>query len=184
MIALVPALALLARCGNARTPPPNLTTPVVPHHARTVTVPLAGIRLRVSGNWTLALGQSPLVMTLSSDQALVAVWHYPRAETLPTTMAALEQARLALLGAARERYGRLRVIRSAVELLHGRHALELSAAERIAGQARCVRSVHVFFGGVEYVIDEYAPLRYFHAVDHSVFSAIKRSLRLSPVARA
>jgi len=51
-------------------------------------------------------------------------------------------------------------------------------------QARRVRSVHVFFGGAEYVIDEYAALRYFHTVDHSVFSPVKRSLRLSPVAGA
>jgi hypothetical protein len=47
-----------------------------------------------------------------------------------------------------------------------------------------VRSTHVYVPGAEYVLDEYAPPAMFHAVDHAVFSPIKRSLRLVPVATA
>jgi hypothetical protein len=151
---------------------------------RTLRFAADGVRLRVPRNWTLVNGQSPLLASVSSGRAMVAIWRYPRTEPLPSSRAALNEARHRLVRAARARYGDLRVIRTKV-LKVGRHAaIELSALERVAGQARRVRSVHVYAYGAELVLDEYAPESVFHAVDHSVFSPVKRSLHVSAAAKA
>jgi hypothetical protein len=54
----------------------------------------------------------------------------------------------------------------------------VDAIESIAGRRRRVRSFHVFVRGAEIVLDEYAPVAMFHAVDHSVFSPLNHSLVL------
>jgi hypothetical protein len=93
----------------------------------------------------------------------------------------LQQARSALIAAARARDLTLRVIASAVVDVHGLHAVELDAVEKIRGQVRRVRSAHVYEAGAELVIDEYAPQSQFHEADRTVFSPLLHSLRLGRV---
>jgi hypothetical protein len=121
-----------------------------------------------------------LVLAAASGLARVELWRYPRKEPLPTTSASLQQAAVALEGAARARDPNLHVIRARALTVEGAHAIELSVTERIGGQLRRDRSLHVFTGGAEVVLDVYAPLNDFHSVDHSVFSPLKRSLQLFP----
>jgi hypothetical protein len=42
----------------------------------------------------------------------------------------------------------------------------------------------MFGSGAEFVVDEYAPTKVFTAVDHVVFSPLRRSLTLIPVSAA
>ena len=58
-------------------------------------------------------------------------------------------------------------------------AVELDALERVGGQLRRVRSIHVFLAHAEIVLDEYAPPGQFHAVNRAVFTPVRRSLALT-----
>jgi hypothetical protein len=142
------------------------------------------VALNAPANWAVLTGRPPLVVTIGSGRALVAVWRYPRSEPLPGDPAALDRARTALIGAARARDPRLAVIRSKLVTVGTSQGVELDATEFVQGQLRRVRSVHLFAYGAEIVLDEYAPPSVFHAVDHAVFSPVKRSLRLSPATGA
>jgi hypothetical protein len=170
-------LLLIAACGNSRTPLPNLAGPVSPGGFHWVNVPAAGIRLAAPNSWSLIQGRAPLVV-ISSGPAVVAVWAYPTAPARPGHGLAVR--RHALIRAARARDPALRLIRSRTLTLGGSPAIELDAFEHVAGQLRRVRSTHLFFGAREIVLDEYAPPAIFHAIDHEVFSPLKRSLLLAP----
>jgi hypothetical protein len=90
----------------------------------------------------------------------------------------LRAAEAALVSATRARDPRLHLIRSRTLTVAGAHAIELSVSERIGGQLRRDRSLHMFADGAEVVLDVYAPASDFHTVDHAVFSPLKRSLQL------
>jgi hypothetical protein len=125
-------------------------------------------------------GSAPLVVTLGSGPALIAIWHYPRSVTqvLPIDRAQLGQARTALIAAAGARDRTFRVISSAIIVLHGVPGVELDALETVRGHVRRVRSTHLYLGGGELVVDEFAPEDLFHTVDRGVFSPLLNSVRL------
>jgi hypothetical protein len=171
-------MLLAAGCGNSRTPAPDLSRPAVPHGTQQLAFPASGLSLRAPANWQVSYQQAPLVVTISSGHAVVAVWRYPRSERLPDTQPTLAAARLRLLDAVRARDPRVHLIRSSLGTVDGDHAIEVDAIEQIAGETRRVRSLHVFAISAELVLDEYAPPSVFHTVDHDVFSPLKRSLRV------
>lgn len=177
-LTLTLALALLAGCGNSRTPLVFDTRAAKPDGLRTLSYPAAGISFRAPRNWRAVPEYSPMVAVLSSGAAVIALWRYPRAQPPPAGAPALSQARVSLIGAARARDRGLEVIRSGLSTVDGNRAIELDAIERIDGKLRRVRSTHVFVPGAEIVLEEYAPPAGFHAVDHAVFSPLRRSLAL------
>jgi hypothetical protein len=177
-IGLVTLAALLAGCGNSRTPVPGPGAPAPAGALRTLYLVPQGIIVHIPRSWSVAMSKGPLLATISSGSAVVALWRYPRAGAVPSTPAALRGAQAGLLAAAKARDPKLEAIRTAAITLSGRPGIELDAFEHINGQLRRVRSVHVFGSGSEVVLDEYAPPSEFHPVDHSVFSPVKRSLRL------
>jgi hypothetical protein len=176
---LVILAAAFAGCGNSRTAPPSLNRPLTPSATRIVTVAPQGLQFRMPRNWALTERQPPLVATISSGPAIVALWRYPRQDPLPGSPAALEADARRLVAAIRRQDPTVAVIRSGVSVLSGRAAVEVDAFEHIGGQLRRVRSVHLFVPGAEVVLDAYAPVSEFHQVDHLVFSPLKRSLRVS-----
>ena len=180
VLLLVPAVAA---CGNSRTKPPSLV-PVAPRGSRTLTYAQAGVTLVAPANWTVSAQKPPLVATVNSGAAIVAVWRYRRAAPAPQTSSALAQTRSALIRSVRAGDPSLRLIRSQLGRLHGAPTIILDATERIAGQERRVRSIHMFGSGEEIVVDEYAPTDIFATVDQVVFSPLRRSLTLLPAAGA
>lgn len=157
---------------------PSLADPGPPGPVHVISYPAYGVSLRVPANWTVRPAPAPLVFTVSSGTAVVALWSYRRSSGPPADPAALARAQAHLVAAVRRRDPTLRVIRSSAAALDHRPAIELDAFERIAGQPRRVRSTHVFTPGAEVVLDMYAPPDIFHDVDHAVFSPLKRSLRV------
>jgi hypothetical protein len=174
------ALCMIAAgCGNGRTPVPSATLPAMPHAFHTVSYAHeGGLSLSVPENWTTRAVKPPLIGTVSSGAAMIALWRYPRTATLPSDHASLEDALKALLAAARSRDPHLQLIRSAVTKADGKPAVEVDVIEHIGAQVRRVRSVHVYVDGAEVVLEEYSPPSMFHGVDHTVFSPVRRSLRL------
>jgi hypothetical protein len=179
---LLPLALLVGACGYSRTRPPSLAAPATPSAWRTLKFPSAGVSLSVPGNWTVGGGRTDLVVAVASGLARIELWRYPRKVPLPTTGASLRRAVGALVGAARAQDPKLHLIRARTLTVDGARAIELSVTERIGGQLRRDRSLHVFTGGAEVVLDVYAPVNDFHSVDHAVFSPLKRSLQFLPAA--
>jgi hypothetical protein len=173
--------ALLAGCGNSRTAVPALTRPLAPAGFRTVRYPTSGVVFRAPSNWLVVGQQAPMVAIASSGSAIVSIWRFTRSGPPPNGKGALTRARTRLLGEARSRDSTLKLIRTKLARVDGAPAVELDALERITGQTRRVRSIHIYPSGAEVVLEEYAPPSVFHAVDHAVFSPIKRSLTLIPL---
>jgi hypothetical protein len=176
--ALLLLLLLLSGCGNSRTPVPSLSSLARSSGSRTLRYPAAGIALVAPRAWRVTPGARPLVATIFSGSSVVAVWRYQRSDPAPHGARALRHAQQLLIRNARARDPQLELIRSTITVLDGAPAVELDAFEQVAGQARRVRSTHIFERHAEVVLDEYAPPNIFHSVDHVVFSPVKRSLEL------
>ncbi len=181
MLAALGAL-VLAGCGNSRTPVPPVSAPARPGGAQTLSYPAAGVRFTAPSNWAAVPQHSPLVAVVTSGQAVVAVWRYADAAPAPSTPTALAAARDRLIGAARARDPRLKLIRVSTTRADDVPEIELDAIEHIGGRTRRVRSTHLFAYGAEIVLDEYAPPNLFGAVDRQVFIPLRGSLVLSPAA--
>jgi hypothetical protein len=170
--------ALVTACGNERQRPPDPSQGVLPRGAEGAYFPESGIRFRRPANWEMRSGHSPLVATVGSGPAVVAVWRYRRREPLPRGRAELAAARRGLVAAARARDRTLRLSSARTTRARGNHAIELLATERIAGHTRRVRSTHIFASGGEVVIDAYAPVAQFDRFDRTAFRSLLLSLRL------
>jgi hypothetical protein len=174
------ALALAAGgCGYDRTPAPDTATPLPPQGSARLRFPDAGLSLAAPGRWDQAPGQAPLVTTMSSGRAAVAVWRFARAEPLPRTADDLQRARRDLLKAAKARDPSFRERSVRVRRVRGHRALEVRGTGTVEGQERAVRSLHVFAFGAEVVVDGLAPPADFARVDREVFVPVMRSLRLA-----
>ena len=178
------AAVLAAGCGTKRAALPDVATPKPPGAPHGQFFPAAGVRFRAPQNWRIQAGAAPLVATVASGQAVIAVWRYPRAEILPTTKTALRQARTRLIRQARKRDKQLRVVASQLSRVDRRPAIVLVGQEIVAGQVRLVRSTHVFGHGAEIVVDAYAPPATFPLVNQSVFGPLVASLRLAAPKKA
>jgi hypothetical protein len=178
---LAGCLLLAAGCGNSRTAVPNLSAPAPPHGFRKLTVSSAGISLDTPRNWTVTSQTAPLVLTLNSGPAVVALWRLSRTAPPPASARGLRVAGRALVAAVRRRdptIGGLRVTPTQVD---GARAIRLEARERIAGRMRRVTSTHVYVSGAELVLDEYAPPAQFATIQRTVFAPVRRSLTLLPL---
>jgi hypothetical protein len=178
----VAALAVplaLAGCGNERTPAPDTATPLTPQGSALVRYPQAGVRFATPGRWDRAAGQAPLVATVTSGRATVAVWRFPRAEPLPSSAQDLRRARRTLLAAARARDPSFRSQRITTRRVGDLRGIEVRGTGTVEGQARAVRSLHVYGFDGEVVVDALAPPDQFGRVDREVFGPLLGSLRLS-----
>jgi hypothetical protein len=178
---LAGCLVLVAGCGNSRTPVPNIDRPAPPAGFRSLTVGSAGIRLVTPRNWTVSNQTAPLVLTLNSGPAVVALWRLPRSAAPPAGRAEVVATRRALLASVHRRDRSVAQLHATSTRVDGAPAIRLDARERIAGQLRRVTSTHVYVDGAELVLDEYAPPGQFPSVARSVFSPVRRSLTLVPL---
>jgi hypothetical protein len=173
--------ALAAGCGNDRAKAPDVDEPQAPKGTRAVDYPSAGLRFKVPRNWARSDGKAPLVATVSSGLATVAIWRYDRSEPLPRRPADLSFARDELVKAAQARDKTLALQSSQVLDVGGIHAVELLGDETIDGAPRRVRSTHLYdrAGKAEIVIDAYAPPERFERVNRKVFTPLLATLQVS-----
>jgi hypothetical protein len=175
--------AALAGCGNDRPPAPDQLAVRAPGGTARTTFPQFGLTFRRPAAWSFDTGRPPLVATVVSGRAVVAIWRYRRREPLPRSRAELQGARKALVAAARRRDRRLKVISTRSVRVGGAPAIEVLAVQRIAGQRQRVRSTHVFARGAEVVVDAYSPPGSFRSVDALAFRPLVRSLRIGAARR-
>jgi hypothetical protein len=166
--------AALAGCGGSSNDDTATTAAQV-----TGAFPQAGISFTPPADWNVDAGNGHLVATAQAGQATVAVWRYPRSETLPKSKLELQAARDALLSASTKRDATFEQIKTAATTIAGQPAVQIRAREHVAGQPRTVRSTHIYAHGAEYVIDAYADADSFRQIDAQVFRPLLRSVHVS-----
>ena len=186
--ALVVALALalaLAGCGGGETPALSVYRTYPPVSFKPFGLGRYGIGFVVPSNWAYLpdLVHPPVIAIIASGPAVISVSRYARTGPPPTGTTDLLQARTALLGAIKAGQPAFRLLSSRTTSIGGQPAIVLDAIEAIAGQRRHVVSTHVFLAHSEVVIEEYAPVAEFAAVDNEVFAKVLASLQLLPGAR-
>jgi hypothetical protein len=173
--------AALTGCGTSRTPPPDVATPQQPTGMTLASYPASGLALSVPVNWRAEQGAQPLVASIASGTALVAIWRYPRTEPLPRSARAYATAKTGLLKAAQARDKSLKVTRSKVIHFQGKPALEIVGTETVGGAPRMVRSTHIFRDRSEIVVEALAPVPVFASLDPTVFAPLLKSVRIKPL---
>jgi hypothetical protein len=182
LAAAVLCVGLCAGCGNARTPVPSLTRPTTGGTLRSFSYPASGLSFRAPRSWTVVAEPPPVVTVLASGGAVVAVWRYLLNGRAPSDAAQLEDARRALVAAARRRGRSLQLLGTRLLRIDGARAVQLDAIEQVSGQLRRSLATHVYLRNAELVLDEYAPVALFQAVERGVFSPLNRSLVISSTA--
>ena len=180
--ALVPiSLAVVlaaAGCGNDKTKPPAVTQPSGAFGWITVSMPEHGVSFERPKEWHYTPGKAPLLATLTSGEATIALWRYPRTEPLPETTEQLDVARDALVGAAKERDKTFTASKAKSTRAAHHPAVVIVADETVAGHPRTVRSTHVYGNGGEVVVDAFAPPNVFPMLEDPIFRHVVRSLRV------
>lgn len=173
------AAAPLTGCGNERQEPPAATVPSAAFGFADVAFPEQGIAFQRPRQWRYVPGTAPLLATMSSGLATIALWHYPRSEPLPETPEELDLARDALVAAAKQRDPTFRVILAKGTRAAHHPAVVIIADETISGERRRVRSTHIYGEGGEYVFDAFAPIDQYPRVEDPIFRVVVRSVKLS-----
>ena len=179
LLLVVICVPLLASCGEEPDEPPRIFNVKTPHGSRPAEFPEAGMTFTRPRNWTIHGRESPGVFELVSGEAVVAGWAYMRVEPLPETAAQLEGAKNRLIGAIKERDPDYRVERAVVREVAGAPAIDVRGEQTISQQLLRTRSVHVFDGDVEYVIEAIAPPADYDVVERGVLTPLLGSLELS-----
>jgi hypothetical protein len=179
-LAVAATLAVLAGgCGNNRQPPPDVHTPGPPLGSNQAEYPQAGLHFLAPAGWNTDAGQPPLVATIATGDASVAIFRYPRTEPLPKTRAQLDAALDSLVAAAKARDATFTELKRGRLRVDGKPAVQVRGTETIEGHPRTVRSTHVYAEGAEIVIDAFAPADVFKRVDAEVFRHVLRSMQIS-----
>ena len=176
---LVLAALVLAGCGNARTPVPDVTHHAAPRGERAVRLPQAGIALAAPANWRAIEPEDPRGGGIESRRASLVVWRYPRTEPLPANGRELRRVEGLLTERVRARDASFALDRARTTRVAGARAIELTGTETINGRRLRVRSRHVFFATAELVFDAFAPPEDFDRVDETVYAPLLASLELT-----
>ena len=175
--------ALLAGCGNERTPVPDLAAVPAPPAFRDAFFDEQGIRFRAPTNWRVVPGDPPHVATVAIGSAQIGVWRYPRTEPLPETRAQLNAAREALVAQIERRDPTFKLTSTRLVMKPGVRAVEvvgIGANLTNPAAQRSMRSLHAYGRGAEVVMDAFAPPKEFARIDDQTFGPVTRSLKLRP----
>jgi hypothetical protein len=177
LLASLAACALVA-CGTERPALPAATvSPDAPR--KQFRYPAVGLTIELPRAAPSGSSKPPGVFRDSLGQSFIAAYAYRRREQLPRTARELQAARRRLVGQIRKRDGRFRLIRSRATTVAGARAVEVVGDQRIGGGTFRTRSLHVYKGQGEYVLDMLAPVTDFPGMDRTFFSPAVRSLTLS-----
>ena len=143
--------------------------------------PRTKLRFQAPVNWTKRIRQNPGVVRLSSGDAEVSGWAYPRSEKLPRTQAELATARDALVQRAQQRNPTFKLTGSEITRVKDAPAVIVTGTQRILGRDITTRSVHIYRGFGEYVFEALAPGRDFAIADQKVLEPLLQSLDFSQV---
>ncbi|MGH2981830.1 MAG: hypothetical protein ACRDKV_07305 [Solirubrobacterales bacterium] len=174
----IPVLAVAgAGCGNDRVAPTGLRELGQPVSLVNFTAPGGDVSFGRPSTWSVTAGSLPKVAQISSGSAVATVFAYPRTD-LPLDLVAAEASRERLLASLGRRAPGFEVESSRVRELSGSPAVEIVGSGRIAGHRVRTKSVHVYKGAAEYVIDAYARPKFFRRAETQAFDPLLATIRL------
>ena len=141
--------------------------------------PRVGLSLALPRTIAPERRRSPGVFRAAVGQSFVAAFAYRRSEQLPRTRPELEAARRRLVREVERRSRSFRLVSSRRTRAAGAPALEVVGDQTIARSRLRTRSLHLFKGRGEYVIDMLAPVSEFQASNRNYFTPAVRSLRVT-----
>ena len=180
---LLACALFLSACGKGQEPPRRVLQVKPPRGEKHADFTDAGMAFDRPGNWRLRPKGAPEVFELLSGQATIAGWAYPRDEDLPATDEQLEAAKDRLIDAIDERNPEFRLDSAETGEIAGSRAIDVRGSQVISRRALETRSVHIFDGEVEYVIEALAPPADAKLVDTQVLTPLLDSLELEGLVR-
>jgi hypothetical protein len=166
-----------AGCGNERSQPIDLSQLGPPVSLVNLTTPSGDVSFGRPSSWSASTGNPPVAAQISSGSAVATVYAYPRTD-LPQDPAGAEASRERLLASLHERAPSFHVDSSRVREVDGAVAVEIVGHGRIAGHRVRTKSVHVYKGAAEYVIDAYARPKFFRRAETEAFNPLLATIRL------
>jgi hypothetical protein len=179
LLLVLACAVLLAACGEEPDKPPPVFKVKTPHGSRPGEFPEAGMTFTRPRNWAIRGREEPEVFELTSGEAIVAGWAYQREEPLPETDAELEGAGNRLRGAIHDRDPDYRIESTVVRELANAPAIDITGEQELARRTLRTRSIHVFKGDVEYVIEAIVPPADYDVVERGVLVPLLDSLELT-----
>lgn len=177
--AVVLAVVLAAPgCGNERNTVNSLVARPSPQ-TREVENRTAGLTVELPRNLDVRGAEPPGLFRASFGKSVVAAFAYRRREPLPADDQQLSMALDRLERAAKERSRSYRVVDSRTTEVAGARAVELLGDQTISQGRLRTRSLHVYKGSAEYVIELLAPRTEFARIDRSIFPTIRRTLEVT-----
>ena len=178
-LTLAAALALSAGCGNERAGSNSLFDAPAGEGTRRLRYPDAGFAVSLPKAFVVSRAKAPQLFRASLEDAFVSSFAYRREEQLPMTGDQLRTARDRLVRAAEKRDRSFRLSSSKLTRAAGAPAIELLGEQTISLGRLRLRSLHVYKGSAEYVVELAAPVGDFRRLDRSTFPGLRRSLKVT-----
>ncbi|MEJ7818581.1 MAG: hypothetical protein WKF49_07840 [Thermoleophilaceae bacterium] len=179
LCALCAGLLILAGCGNDR-PAVIEEAPAPSTRTRDFRSARAGLEVQLPANLqVVAADRPPAVFRATLGQPFVSSYAYRRKEQLPRDAKELDDARKRLATAVRRRDAGYRLASSRSTEVDGARAVELVGEQTISRRRVRIRSLHVFKGEAEYVVEIVAPSAGFSRFDRRLTPLVKRTLKVT-----
>lgn len=179
LCALCAGLLILAGCGNDR-PAVIEEAPAPSPRTRDFRSARAGLEVQLPANLqVVAADRPPAVFRATLGQPFVSSYAYRRKEQLPRDAKELDDARKRLATTVRRRDAGYRLASSRSTEVDGARAVELVGEQTISRRRVRVRSLHVFKGEAEYVVEIVAPSAGFSRFDRRLTPLVKRTLKVT-----
>jgi hypothetical protein len=176
-LAITALLVFGAGCGNERNEPTGLRQLGEQISLVNYSAPGGDVSFGRPSTWIVTGGTLPKVAQISSGSAVATVFAYPRSD-LPQDEAGAEASRRRLIASLHERSPSFVVESSRVREVGGSIAVEIVGRGRIGGHPVRTKSVHVYKGTAEYVIDAYARPAFFRRAETEAFNPLLATIRL------
>ena len=178
-LVLAAAIPPATGCGNERAGSADIFDAPAAEGTHRLRYPHAGLAIALPKAFVVTRAKSPQLFRASLEDAFVSSFAYRREEQLPTTTDQLRTARDRLVAAAKKRDRTFRLSGSKLTRAAGAPAIELLGEQTISMGRLRLRSLHVYKGSAEYVVELGAPVGDFRRVDRSTFPGIRRSLKVT-----
>ncbi len=173
------AAVLVGGCGTDRQKVVT-TTPRLSHATRAFDVPRVGLKVTLPRQLAVSLDvRAPGAFKATFGEPFVSAFAYQRSEQLPRTTAELADAGRRLSRAVQARRSGYRLLHADATEVDGAPTVELLGRQTISRRSLQIRSLHVFKGRAEYVIEVVAPDGQFKRFDSDVTPLIRRTLDVS-----
>ncbi len=178
VFALLLACLAPAGCGNQRNEDISLAAEPSRQTAKH-DYPEAGLSFELPRNVSMRSTDPPGVFRGDFGGAVVSGFAYRRKEPLPRDDEELRSARRRLERAAEERDPSFELRESKITEVSGSRAVELVGDQTISSGKLRIRSLHLYEGQAEYVIELLAPREDFARLDRALFPVLRQSLMVS-----